>query len=107
MLKDNQIKIDRSDIWGEPQENRESLLAYCQKFCEAEDDGTAHVVCLYGQGGVGKSFVCREVSEKLQEAYQEKLYVISVDLQRQKGFEDDLKCLADEIEAQIFFKGFI
>lgn len=100
MLKDNQIKIDRSDIWGEPQESKESLLAYCQKFCEAGDDETAHVVYLYGQGGVGKSFVCREVSEKLQEAYQEKLYVISVDLQRQKGFEDDLKCLADEIEAQ-------
>ena len=46
------IKIDRSDVWGDPWENRESLLMYCRKFSEVGDDETAHVVYLYGQGGV-------------------------------------------------------
>lgn len=98
MWKDRQIKIDRSDVWGNPAENGKSLLAFCRDFSETEGDETAHVVYLYGQGGVGKSFACGEVAGKLLESpYQELLHVVVVDLQKQKSFEDNLKCLADGI----------
>lgn len=97
-FKDSSIKMDRMDVWGEPEENSESLLTYCRKYVEPDDDKTAHLVYLYGQGGVGKSFACGELVKKLQnEPYREKIYVVTVDLQRQKCFEDNLKCLADEI----------
>lgn len=111
MWRDNQIRMERNDLWGDPEENSGSILAYCQKFSETEESektgedkkgAIAHVVYYYGQGGIGKSFVCREVARKLLAAsYADRLYVVVVDLQRQKSFEDNLKCLADGIEEQL------
>lgn len=100
-FKDSSIKMERIDVWGKPEDQKESLLAYCQKYSELDDNETVHLVYLYGQGGVGKSFACSEMEKKLQAApYREKIYVVAVDLQRQNGFEDNLKCLADEISRQ-------
>lgn len=103
MCRDDRIMIDRSDLWGDPEKNTQSLLVYGRDFAEADaDDRTAHVIYLYGQGGVGKSFVCREVCERLSDdaVCRDKLYVLSVDLQKQAGYEDNLKCLADGIAMQ-------
>lgn len=98
MMKDKEIKIDRSDIWGDSFENKESLLSYCQKFIETRNEKTAHVIYLHGQGGIGKTFACREVAAKLQESiFQDDVHVVVVDLYHQKGFEDSLKQMADEI----------
>ena len=102
MWKDSQIKMDRADVWGDPNENGDSLLAHCQRFLDGRGDEDAHVVHMFGQGGVGKSFVCREIAGILsKDPYRERLYVVSVDLQRQKGIEDTLISLADEIAAQV------
>ncbi len=102
MWKDSRVKMDRSDVWGAPDDNGGSLLTHIQGVLDGEGDDNAHVVHMFGQGGVGKSFVCREIAGILAKApYRERLYVVSVDLQRQKGFEDVLKSLADEIAAQV------
>lgn len=101
MWKDRDVRMERDDLWGDPEENGESILGYCRKFSERED-GNAHVVYYYGQGGMGKSFVCGEIAVKLQDApYADRLHVVAVDLQRQKDFEDNLKCLADRLEEQL------
>lgn len=100
MHKDGQLRIERSDIWGKPEENSDSLLRDCEKFLACEDD-TVHVVYLYGQGGEGKSYVFRKITDRLLGGdYQKRLYVAAIDLQMQKNFEDNLKCLADEIAGQ-------
>ncbi len=102
MWKDSRVKMDRADVWGAPHENGDSLLTHIQGFLDGGGDDNAHVVHMFGQGGVGKSFVCREIAGILsKDPYREKLYVVSVDLQRQKGVEDTLKSLADEIAAQV------
>ena len=102
MWKDSRVKMDRSDVWGAPDDNGGSLLTHIQGVLDGEGDDNAHVVHMFGQGGVGKSFVCREIAGILAKApYRERLYVVSVDLQKQKGFEDVLKSLADEIAAQV------
>lgn len=103
MCRDDRIMIDRSDLWGDSEKNKQSLLAYGRDFAESADgDRTVHVIYLYGQGGVGKSFVCREIRERLlnDTVCQNKLFVLSVDLQKQMSYEDNLKCLADGIVQQ-------
>lgn len=101
LSKNKNLKIERDDIWGNPKENKESLLAYYQKAAESRDD-IVHVLYLYGQGGIGKSFVCTQLAEKLHDLTAgEKKYVVVLDLQQQNEFEDQLKCLADEIMAQM------
>ncbi|MCM1026016.1 MAG: hypothetical protein NC432_06245 [Roseburia sp.] len=102
MWKDRQVRMEREDLWGSPEENRGSILGYCRDFSEEEEDDNAHVVYYYGQGGIGKSFVCGEIARRLSEVpYEDRLYVVAVDLQRQKSFEDNLKCLAEGIEEQL------
>lgn len=102
MWKNNQIRLERNDVWGDPNKNSESVLKYCEKFSEDGGNGIARIVYLYGQGGMGKSFACGEIAERLKKSpYSDNFYVAVVDLQRQKNFEDDLKCLADEIANQL------
>lgn len=101
MSKNRELRIDRSDVWGSLEENPESVMAGYSNFAVQKDD-TVHVVYMYGQGGIGKTFVCREIREKLEKMPCEgKRYVITLDLQRQNRFEDNLKCLADEIMDQM------
>lgn len=101
LSKDRELKIECDDMWGNPEENKESLLAYYQRARAAHDD-TVHAVYLYGQGGMGKSFVFKQLTEKLKPmTAKEKDYVIALDLQRQDDFADQLKCLADEIMTQM------
>lgn len=105
MLKDEAVKIDRSDVWGDPEIEERSLLSWCKQIMNADEDGTARVLYLYGQGGVGKSFVCGEILKRLDEDRRwGGLYAIHVDLQRQQGFEDSLKCIADGIEEKTGLK---
>ena len=65
MSKNRELRIDRSDVWGSPEENPESVMAGYSNFAVQKDD-TVHVVYMYGQGGIGKTFVCREIREKLE-----------------------------------------
>lgn len=107
MWKDSQIKMDRADVWGDPNENGDSLLAHCQRFLDGRGEEDAHVVHMFGQGGVGKSFVCREVAGILsKDPYRERLYVVSVDLARavsyltmQAGFYELLQTAENLAEA--------
>ena len=111
MFKNKELWIDRSEIWGNPEEYPDSIPAYYRNFAKNQErieenakdstgEHTAHVVYRYGQGGLGKSFVCQKIREQMENFGQEKPYVIMLDLQCQKAFEDQLKCLADEIMAQ-------
>ena len=66
--KDNSVKMERSELWGEPEANGTSVLGYCRRFLEGGEDETVHVFYLYGQGGVGKTFACGEIAGKLSAA---------------------------------------
>lgn len=101
MFKNKDIRIERDDIWGGQEEYPESIMSYYNLFSIKRDD-TVRVVYMYGQGGIGKTFVCQEIKERMEKLPCEgKRYVIALDLQRQKQFEDNLKCLADEIMGQM------
>lgn len=101
--KNSSLRIDRSDVWGDPEENGNSLLRYCRDFLTAKKDETVHVVYLHGQGGLGKTFVCREIAKSLLEdgsPYKKQVYTILVGLQWHRSFAEHLKCMADQLEEQ-------
>lgn len=100
--KNSSLRIDRSDVWGDPEENGNSLLRYCRDFLTAKKDETVHVVYLHGQGGLGKTFVCREIAKSLRDSspYKEQVYTILVGLQWHRSFEEHLKCMANQLEEQ-------
>lgn len=100
--KDSSLRIDRSDVWGDPEKNRNSLLRYCRNFLATKKDETVHVVYIHGQGGLGKTFVCRQIAKSLLDSnpYKEQVYTILVGLQWHRSFAEHLKCMADQLEEQ-------
>lgn len=87
--------INREEIW------KDFIFPWYKEFQDKSQGGSnqyAYVAYMYGQGGIGKSFLCQDIAKHIeQETNKRKRYIVSYDLKTSKKIEENLFHLSKKV----------